>query len=154
MEPVALLTQKSPRFLYPELAHGETADDWRVASRLAANLWDSLPDARLAKRRAIENKVRILGSSGNLLARRRTVALHLECPGAHFVARRPRAAFDADNAVGVDVGMHKWRGNGLKDFKFLHLQSSGGQRWRRLWRLLRPFRGWPDGFARQALAAL
>jgi cytochrome c553 len=46
---VVLLTLKSPRFLYPELAGGETLDDYAVAARLALSLWDSLPDAALAK---------------------------------------------------------------------------------------------------------
>ena len=46
---VVLLTLKSPRFLYPELANGGAVDDFTVAARLAENLWDSLPDLRLAK---------------------------------------------------------------------------------------------------------
>ena len=41
---VALLTVKSPRFLYPEL---EVSDSYRVAARLALVLWDSLPDESL-----------------------------------------------------------------------------------------------------------
>ncbi len=46
---VVLLTLKSPRFLYPELAKPGVVDDFTVAARLAGQLWDSLPDARLAK---------------------------------------------------------------------------------------------------------
>jgi cytochrome c553 len=46
---VVLLALKSPRFLYPELSHGETVDDFTIAARLAGELWDSLPDTRLAK---------------------------------------------------------------------------------------------------------
>jgi hypothetical protein len=46
---VVLLALKSPRFLYPELARGENRDDFAAAARLALDLWDSLPDARLTK---------------------------------------------------------------------------------------------------------
>lgn len=49
-----LATLKSPRFLYPEasaLAAPEAnRKDFAVAARLAAGLWDSLPDARLRER--------------------------------------------------------------------------------------------------------
>jgi len=43
---VVLLTLKSPRFLYREIA-GEPNDAWNVASRLSATLWDSIPDRQL-----------------------------------------------------------------------------------------------------------
>jgi mono/diheme cytochrome c family protein len=46
---VVLFTLKSPRFLYPELSHGEKPDGFSTASRLALVLWDSLPDAGLWK---------------------------------------------------------------------------------------------------------
>lgn len=42
---VVMLVLKSPRFLYPEL--GDDSADYRVASRLALSLWDSMPDAAL-----------------------------------------------------------------------------------------------------------
>lgn len=45
---IVLLTLKSPRFLYPELA-GNPADGYTVASRLALGLWDSLPDKELLR---------------------------------------------------------------------------------------------------------
>lgn len=54
---VVLLSLKSPRFLYPELAHENATDDFAVASRLALQLWDSIPDARLAKA-AAEGKLK------------------------------------------------------------------------------------------------
>jgi hypothetical protein len=41
-----ILALKSPRFLYPELP-GHLQGDFLVASRLALNLWDSLPDRAL-----------------------------------------------------------------------------------------------------------
>jgi mono/diheme cytochrome c family protein len=40
-----LLILKSPRFLYPDLGRGQ--DDYAVATRLALDAWDSLPDASL-----------------------------------------------------------------------------------------------------------
>ena len=45
---IVLLVLKSPRFLYPSLSRGESSDDFSVAARLALDLWDSIPDARLA----------------------------------------------------------------------------------------------------------
>ncbi len=53
---VVLLTLKSPQFLYVEIPAGKISDA-RVASRLAFGLWDSLPDAELA-RAAGEGKLR------------------------------------------------------------------------------------------------
>lgn len=46
---VVLLALKSPRFLYPDLSQSESPDDFSVAARLALDLWDSVPDAHLAK---------------------------------------------------------------------------------------------------------
>lgn len=55
---VALLTLKSPRFLYLGLEGAGTApDDFAIAERLAFGLWDSLPDAALMKA-AAEGKLR------------------------------------------------------------------------------------------------
>ncbi|MDP1592171.1 MAG: DUF1592 domain-containing protein, partial [Prosthecobacter sp.] len=46
---VVLLALKSPQFLYPNLQHGEKADDFEIASRLALTLWDSVPDKKLVQ---------------------------------------------------------------------------------------------------------
>lgn len=46
LERVILMTLKSPRFLYVDLA-GPAADGYDVAARLAFTLWDSLPDDAL-----------------------------------------------------------------------------------------------------------
>lgn len=54
---VVLFALEAPQFLYPEVITGEHADDYDVASRLALNLWDSLPDAKLLKA-AAEGKLR------------------------------------------------------------------------------------------------
>ncbi len=45
MKRVVILVLKSPLFLYPELTEG--GRDYRVATRLALNLWDSIPDDAL-----------------------------------------------------------------------------------------------------------
>ncbi len=44
-----LLALKSPHFLYPDLADDGKTDDFAAASRLALTLWDSIPDAQLAR---------------------------------------------------------------------------------------------------------
>jgi mono/diheme cytochrome c family protein len=46
---VALLTLKSPQFLYPALREEGRTDGFAVASRLALALWDSIPDRALMK---------------------------------------------------------------------------------------------------------
>ena len=55
---VVILALKSPRFLYPELP-GHLHGDFLVASRLALNLWDSVPDTAL---REAASKGRLLTS--------------------------------------------------------------------------------------------
>lgn len=54
---VVMLSLKSPRFLYPDLSELEHPDDFTVASRLALELWDSVPDGGLT-RMAAEGKLR------------------------------------------------------------------------------------------------
>ncbi|WP_075090716.1 hypothetical protein [Verrucomicrobium spinosum] len=46
---VVMLSLKSPRFLYPDLSELEHPDDFTVASRLALELWDSIPDGGLTR---------------------------------------------------------------------------------------------------------
>ena len=62
---VVLLTLKSPRFLYRELASGN--DSYDVASRISFGLWDSLPDQALLE-----------AAGRNELASREQVARHAE----------------------------------------------------------------------------
>jgi hypothetical protein len=116
---VVLLALKSPRFLYPELAHEGTFDDWRVAARLAANLWDSIPDARLA-RAASEGKLRtreqIAKEAQRMIADPRTKAkLHgffhhwLELERAESAAKDPKAFPGFDEAMMADLRESLWR---------------------------------------------
>lgn len=53
---LVLFALKSPQFLYPELSKGDSSDDFIVATRLAVVLWDSIPDATLAKA-ALEHRL-------------------------------------------------------------------------------------------------
>jgi hypothetical protein len=64
---VVLLVLKSPRFLYPGIAD-TTLDDYSVASLLALDLWDSLPDSELL-RAAAASKLRTSGQVGNQVRR-------------------------------------------------------------------------------------
>ena len=114
-----LLALKSPRFLYPELAHEDAFDDWRVAARLAANLWDSIPDARLA-RAASEGKLRtreqIASEAERMIADPRTKAkLHgffhhwLELERAETAAKDAKVFPDFDEAMMADLRESLWR---------------------------------------------
>ncbi len=114
-----LLALKSPRFLYPELSHEETVDDWRVAARLAANLWDSIPDSRLA-RTASEGKLRtreqIAKEAQRMIADPRTKAkLHgffhhwLELERAETAAKDAKIFPEFDEAMMADLRESLWR---------------------------------------------
>jgi hypothetical protein len=46
---VVLFSLKSPQFLYPALPRNEMPDAFDIASRLALNLWDSIPDRKLSQ---------------------------------------------------------------------------------------------------------
>jgi hypothetical protein len=46
---LVIFAMTSPRFLYPDLPVADDSDPFRVASRLALALWDSLPDQQLAE---------------------------------------------------------------------------------------------------------
>ncbi len=116
---VVLLALKSPRFLYPELAHEETFDDWRVAARLAANLWDSIPDARLA-RAAAEGKLKtpeqVAKEAQRMIADPRTKAkLHgffhhwLELERAETAGKDPKSFPGFDETMMADLRESLWR---------------------------------------------
>ncbi|HAV61918.1 MAG TPA: hypothetical protein DCY13_06095 [Verrucomicrobiales bacterium] len=66
---VILLTLKSPRFLYLGL-QGGPVDDFEIASRLAAGLWDSLPDStlnRLAKEGRLKEPALVAAQARRML---------------------------------------------------------------------------------------
>jgi hypothetical protein len=66
---IVILALKSPRFLYPELP-GNLQDDFLVASRLALNLWDSLPDRALlevAAKRELHTREQVAAHTSRML---------------------------------------------------------------------------------------
>jgi hypothetical protein len=73
---VALLTLKSPRFLYLGLQQNKP-DDFTVAERLAYALWDSMPDAQLRKqatRNALHTRSEVAEQIGRMMSDERTHA--------------------------------------------------------------------------------
>lgn len=116
---VVLLALKSPRFLYPELAHEGAFDDWRVAARLASSLWDSLPDARLARAAAegkLKTREQIAQEAKRMIADPRTKAkLHgffhhwLELERAESAQKDPKAFPGFDEAMMADLRESLWR---------------------------------------------
>ena len=104
---VVLFTLKSPRFLYPDLPGKGAPDDYDVAARLALSLWDSIPDATLA-RAAAEGKLKtrdqIATQARRMITDARTKAklggfFHhwLELERAEAISKDPKAfpSFDA-----------------------------------------------------------
>lgn len=101
---------KSPRFLYPELA-GDS--DWRVASRIALTLWDSLPSEDLqrpAERGELRDDKQVRERVRKVLGDTRTRAkvqeffhhwLHLD--KAEDLAKDPKAYPGFDETVAADL---------------------------------------------------
>ena len=110
---VVLFTLKSPRFLYPELPNDDEPDDYEVASRLAMDLWDSIPDAKLLQA-AAEKKLRtheqIAAQANRMLGDLRTKAkLHgffhhwLELERAESISKDPKAFPNFDDQILADL---------------------------------------------------
>ncbi len=114
-----LLALKSPRFLYPVLAHGDAVDDWRVAANLASTLWDSLPDARLAKAAGegkLHTREEIAREAQRMIADPRTQAkLHgffhhwLELDRAENATKDAKVFPEFDDAMMADLRESLWR---------------------------------------------
>jgi cytochrome c5 len=108
---VVMLVLKSPRFLYPEL--GEDAGDYRVAARLALNLWDSIPDTGLleaAARGELRSPEAVRGQAERMMGDARTRAklkdffhhwLHME--EADDVSKDAKAFPGFDEALVADL---------------------------------------------------
>jgi len=119
MKRVVLLALKSPRFLYPELAHEEHFDDWRIASRLAEELWDSIPDGRLARTASegrLKTRDQILREAQRMIADPRAKAkLHgffhhwLELDRAESAQKDPKAFPGFDESMMADLRESLWR---------------------------------------------
>jgi hypothetical protein len=116
---VVLLTLKSPRFLYPELAHGETQDDFNAAARLALSLWDSLPDAQLAKAAAegrLRTREQIAAEARRMIGDARTKSklagfFHhwLELERAEIASKDAKLFPGFDEAMMADLRESLWR---------------------------------------------
>ena len=115
---VVLLTLKSPRFLYPELANNGVVDDFTVAARLAEALWDSLPDARLARaaaegklhtREQVANEARRMVSDGRSKAKLHGFFHHwLELDRADAAQKDPKAFPGFDETMMADLRESLW----------------------------------------------
>ncbi len=114
-----LLALKSPRFLYPELANGEKADDFAAASQLALTLWDSIPDQQLV-RAASEGKLKtreqIAAASRRMIgdprakAKLRGFFRHwLELERAETASKDPKAFPGFDETMLADLRESLWR---------------------------------------------
>lgn len=98
---VVLLTLKSPRFLYPSLREEEKLDAYSVASRLALDLWDSLPDrfmikavkdGKLATRDQVQAQARHMISDSRTKAKLQGFFHHwLDLEHAENTAKDPKA---------------------------------------------------------------
>lgn len=108
-----LLTLKSPRFLFPDLRDAGMPDDYEVASRLAMNLWDSIPDQQLLQA-AAQGKLRmreqIAAQTSRMISDARTRAkLHgffhywLELERAESISKDVKAFPTFDDRVLTDL---------------------------------------------------
>jgi len=115
---VVLLTLKSPYFLYAELPDGNAPDSFDVAARLALNLWDSIPDAKLIKA-ATEGKLvsreQVAGEARRMLQDPRTkTKLHgffqhwLELERADGVSKDMKMFPGFDERVLADLRTSLW----------------------------------------------
>lgn len=107
-----LLILKSPRFLYPELP-GAKPDGYTVATRLALNLWDSLPDKPLLEAAAqgkLSTEPQVAAHARRMLADPRAKSkvkefLHdwLETDHAEEISKDPTAFPGFDEALLADL---------------------------------------------------
>jgi cytochrome c553 len=110
---VVLFTLKSPRFLYPEFPNDDAPDDYEVASRLAMDLWDSIPDTKLlqaAAEKKLHTREQISAQATRMLSDLRTKAkLHgffhhwLELERAESISKDPKAFPNFDEHVLADL---------------------------------------------------
>jgi hypothetical protein len=109
---VVILALKSPRFLYPELPD-HLDHDHLVASRLALNLWDSLPDRELleaARKGELRSEASVVAQAKRMLRDERAKSkirefFHhwLEMEEAEDLSKDPNAFPDFTDAVLADL---------------------------------------------------
>lgn len=110
---VVLFTLKSPRFLYPDLPQSDQVDDFDVATRLALNLWDSIPDRKLIQAAAegkLKTREQVLAQTQRMLVDPRTKAkLHgffhhwLELERAESISKDRKAFPEFSEEVVADL---------------------------------------------------
>ena len=115
---IVLFALKSPRFLYPELAHEGGVDDFTIAARLALQLWDSIPDPRLAKVAAegklrtadqVANEARLMIADPRTKAKFRGFFHHwLDLDRAETASKDPKAFPGFDQAMLADLRESLW----------------------------------------------
>ena len=113
-----LLSLKSPHFLYPALMDQEESPDYKVASRLALTLWDSIPDRRLldaAAQGKLRKREEIQSQALRMVTDLRTRAkLHgffhhwLEMDRAEMIAKDAKTFPGFDEAVVSDLRSSLW----------------------------------------------
>jgi cytochrome c553 len=116
---VVLLALNSPRFLYPGLSNGEKTDDFAAASQLALTLWDSIPDAQLARDAAagkLKTHDQIAAASRRMVADPRAKAKlrgffqhWLELERADNSQKDPKAFPGFDQTMMADLRESLWR---------------------------------------------
>ncbi|MEZ0273952.1 MAG: DUF1592 domain-containing protein [Roseimicrobium sp.] len=115
---VVLFTLKSPAFLYPGLVDQMDSPDYKIATRLALDLWDSIPDKRLLEAAAagkLHKKEEIRAQAVRMVPDPRTKAkLHgffhhwLELERAEMIAKDSKAFPDFSPAVVADLRESLW----------------------------------------------
>ncbi len=113
-----LLALKSPQFLYPALVDEGDAPDYRVASKLALDLWDSIPDKRLLEAAAagkLRKREEIAAQAQRMIPDPRTKAkLHgflyhwLELERAEMISKDAKAFPGFDQTVVADLRASLW----------------------------------------------
>ena len=110
---LVIFAMTSPRFLYPDLPIANDSDPYRIASRLALTLWDSLPDKQLtdaARKGHLDTPQRIEQQAARMIAHPRTREkmrgfFHhwLELDRADYVAKDKKTFPDYDEDLLSDL---------------------------------------------------
>ncbi len=110
---LVIFAMTSPRFLYPDLPLANDSDPFRIASRLALTLWDSLPDKKLteaARKGQLKTPQQIEQQAARMIAHPRTrQKMHgffhhwLELDRADYVAKDKKTFPDFDENLLSDL---------------------------------------------------
>lgn len=110
---LVIFAMTSPRYLYPDLPIANDSDPYRIASRLALTLWDSIPDKQLfdaARKGQLDTPQRIENQAARMIAHPRTKEkmrgfFHhwLELDRADYVAKDKKTFPDYDEDLLSDL---------------------------------------------------